>query len=375
MKKRIAAEIFHPGVFLEEEIEERGWSQIDLAEIIGKTPSDINLIINGKRSITPETAIAFGDAFGTGAELWMNLETQYQLSQAEYKQDVSLKAELYDKYPVREMIRRGWIEPSSNIEVLISRFKEFFKGSNFAYAAKKGTSYKEENTVSQGAWFQRAKQLAKACTTENRFSKARLKKCFEKLRLLIHEAEEIRHIPKLMSETGIRFVIVECMPNTKIDGATFWLDDNSPVIVLSLFYDRIDNFWFTLIHELSHVTHGEGKDKEIIDVDIFSETSNDNDLPEFEKRANKDASEFCVPTEALENFILRIHPYYLAAKIEAFAYLHKTNPGVVVGQLQHRHKTTGRGVPYSHHRKFLVKARGLLLGSALTDGYGYMPRF
>lgn len=379
MNKRTIAEIFHPGVFLEEELEARGWSQIDLAEIISKSPTDINLIIKGKRSITPETAIAFGDAFGTGAELWMNLESQYQLSQAEYKQDVSLKAKLYDKYPVREMIKRGWIESSVNIDVLVSRFLEFFEIPtlddipDFNYAGKKGTSYKEKNEPVQDAWLFRSRQLAKASMPENKFTKARLNKCYEKLRLLVHESEEIRHIPKLMSETGIRLIIVEAMPKTKIDGATYWLDENSPVIVMSLFYDRIDNFWFTLMHELSHVKHGEGKDKAIIDIDLMSETSNEEDLPDFEKRANNDSREFCVSSAALENFVLRTHPYYLAAKIEGFAYVNKTHAGIVVGQLQHKHKKTGRGVPYSHHRKFLVKVRDLLLGSTFTDGYGYMP--
>ncbi len=380
MNKRKVAEIFRPGVFLEEELETRGWSQIDLAEILGKSSTDINLIVKGKRSITPEMAIALGDAFDTGAELWMNLETQYQLSKATYKQnDVSLKAKLYDKFPVREMVKRGWIETSTNIDVLVSRFCEFFEipslddEPNFNHAAKKSTPYAVDTNASQNAWLFRARKLAKAAFTQNKFTQARLKTCFDKLRLLLHEAEEIRHIPKILSETGIRFIIVESMPKSKIDGATFWLDDDSPVVVMSLRYDRIDNFWFTLLHELSHVKNGEGKDEAIIDIDLLCETSNETDKPEFEQRADKDAAEFCISPDILESFILRTHPYYLEAKIRGFALVNKVHAGIAVGQLHHSHIKTGRGLPITHHRRLLVKVREHILGSVFTDGYGYIP--
>src|SRR3546814_1308129 len=80
-----AAEIFPPGEFLKDELEARGWSQTELAEIICRPTRRINAIIGGKRTITPETAIQLGDSLGTGPELWMNLESQYQLSQVDRK--------------------------------------------------------------------------------------------------------------------------------------------------------------------------------------------------------------------------------------------------------------------------------------------------
>src|SRR3546814_19993381 len=73
-----AAEIFPPGEFLKDELEARGWSQTELAEIIGRPTRLITEIIAGKRTITPETAIQLGDSLGTGPEPWMNLESQNQ---------------------------------------------------------------------------------------------------------------------------------------------------------------------------------------------------------------------------------------------------------------------------------------------------------
>lgn len=75
-----AAEIFPPGDFLREELEARGWTQSDLAKVIGRPLQVVNEIIKGKKRITAQTAKAIGLAFGTSAELWLNLETTYQLS-------------------------------------------------------------------------------------------------------------------------------------------------------------------------------------------------------------------------------------------------------------------------------------------------------
>jgi HTH-type transcriptional regulator/antitoxin HigA len=71
-------------------------------------------------------------------------------------------------------------------------------------------------------------------------------------------AEDLRHIPRVLAKAGIRFLVVEASPNTKIDGVCLWLDKTSPVIAMSLRYDRIDWFWFTLLHEIDHVSHREG---------------------------------------------------------------------------------------------------------------------
>ena len=88
-----------------------------------------------------------------------------------------------------------------------------------------------------------------------------------KLRLLADFPENTRKVPIVLSEMGIRFVVIEHLPKSKIDGAALWLGDDwsKPVIALSLRYDRIDSFWHTLFHECSHIKN---KDSYIVDVDI-----------------------------------------------------------------------------------------------------------
>ncbi len=78
MTNRIPAEVFRPGEFLREELEERGWTQAEFASILNRSPRLVNEIISGKRGITPETAKALGAALGTSPEYWLNLETAYR---------------------------------------------------------------------------------------------------------------------------------------------------------------------------------------------------------------------------------------------------------------------------------------------------------
>ena len=71
----------------------------------------VNEIIAGKRSISPETARDFSAALGTSAQLWMNLETAYQLSKVPPRHEkVAQEAALRERFPVREMMKRGWIK-------------------------------------------------------------------------------------------------------------------------------------------------------------------------------------------------------------------------------------------------------------------------
>ena len=73
MSARKPAEVFAPGEFLRDELEARGWTQQELAEILDRPPRLVSEIISAKRAITPETAKGLGEAFGTSAEYWMNL--------------------------------------------------------------------------------------------------------------------------------------------------------------------------------------------------------------------------------------------------------------------------------------------------------------
>jgi HTH-type transcriptional regulator/antitoxin HigA len=367
--ERILAEVFPPGEFIKDELEARGWTQLDLAQIMGRDPVQINLIVSGKQALTPETATQLGDAFGTGAQFWLNLESAYRLSQVEPAESpVARRANLYELFPVREMVKRGWVEFSPNIDVLEKRFCDFFEIPSLnevpqlGHAARKSTA--GPATTPQTAWMFRVRHVAKAVWAAA-FTARSLNQCFAALSLLRKNREDIRLVPQTLADHGIRFVIVESLPGTRIDGVTLWLDKNSPVIALSFRYDRIDWFWHTLAHEMLHVKRGDGKTEPILDTDIVGEGEPSDQQSEAERIIDNAACEFLVPAKDLNKFIARTGPYYSKYKISLFSQRLNVHPGIIVGQLQHR-----KEMSYSYNRDMLPKVRGIISLSALIDGWG-----
>ena len=72
----------HPGQFIREELEERAWSQRDLAYILGTPEQAVNMIIAGKRGVSPEMAKSLGKAFDVSADLFANLQSSYEMARA-----------------------------------------------------------------------------------------------------------------------------------------------------------------------------------------------------------------------------------------------------------------------------------------------------
>ncbi len=370
MKERIPAEGFLPGDLIKGELKERGWTQEDLAEILGRTTSAVNEIITGRRGITVDTAKGLGEALGTGAQFWLNMESAYRLSLERTRpESVSRKAVLYEAAPIRAMIKRNWIESSTNIEVLEQRLREFFGTSDLSQIPRLNCMTRkstEELTPAQRAWLFRAKNLAMAVHA-GKYTKSRLNMALERLKDMRANEADIRLIPKVLADAGIRLLIIEPFPQSKIDGASFWVN-GSPVIALSLRYDRIDSFWHTLMHEIGHVKNEDGliDNCMILDTDLLDEY---NDVKPYERAADEFAVNFLVPQKELNDFIARIQPIYSKSKIVGFANRIKVHPGIVIGQLHHRGKERG-GLDYSHSREMLVKVRHLITRAATTDGYG-----
>jgi HTH-type transcriptional regulator/antitoxin HigA len=371
---RKPAEVFPPGEYIKDELDARAWSQAEFAEILGRPARVVSELINGKRMVTPETAKEIAAAFGSTPELWMNLESAYRLSRAKNDEGaVARRARLYQAAPVKEMVRRCWIEGSANVEVLEKQVRDFFgikdldeEPQFWPYAARKSAAY----TALTRTWLYRARHLARNGMRAKRFGPGGIKAVLDRLRGLLHEPEEVRHVPHILVEAGIRFLVVEHLPQTRLDGACFWLDPDSPVIVLSLRYDRIDWFWHTLMHELGHVEHRHGlQDGEPpVDVDMFGRRPGGAGVekPEIEREADAFAVRTLIPPGELDNFIARVGPLYSQQKIRGFAGRLRVHPGIVVGQLQFRGE-----IDYSQHRRMLAPVRDILTQAALTDGWGH----
>lgn len=374
MSERRPAVVFHPGEHLLDELDARGWTQAEFAEIIGRSYRLVNEIVNGHRGITPETAKAFGAAFNTGPEFWMNLESAYNLWKSQTEDDFSdikRRAKMASIYPVRDMTLRNWLVASEDTGVLESQLLRFFEipsldatPSLVREAVARRASYEEEEmTPIQIAWLYRVKHIANSMVVP-KSSPKKLERALEELKKLRGHPEQMRHIPALLEESGVRFVLVEHLLSSKIDGVCFWIGD-SPVIGMTLRYDRIDNFWFVLRHEIEHVLNGDGKDYAIVDSNIMEKAS-ESSLSEQEERANQAAAEFCAPQDLLDNFIARKGEYISKKDFLGFALSLNIHPGIVAGQLR---KKTRRWELFNYMN---APIREHITPVSMTDGYGHV---
>ncbi len=347
----------HPGYYIKEEMEERGWSQRDLAFILGVSEQAINPILNGKRGISPEMAKVLGEGFDVPAEFFANLQQAYDLAQARTPDtSVALRRTMQSTYPVREMIKRGWIE-QSDATMLQIQLTRFFDVPSFEHAAKKTPG---EISPAQSAWLYRVRQLAKSISVPAYSEKALRDAVSKELPSLLYAPDEVRQIPRILTQCGVKFIVVEKLPNAKIDGVCFWLD-GVPVIGMSLQHDRIDNFWFVLRHECEHVLNQHGKEKEIMDIDLDIATIS---ISEEERIANDAASNFCAPSDKLDFWLKRKHPYYYERDVLAFSRTVERHPGLVVGQIRRKLNR------YDYLTRYLVKIRHFVLPVSMADGWG-----
>ena len=364
-----------PGQLIESLLEKRGWNQIVLGLVLGVERTTANKLVTGKKPVDAEIALMLESAFDVPAERFLELQKNMDLAMARLAARPNAKGEirahLFRGLPISEMIKRGWIsaEDVRDVPKVEAGLIKFFGADSLSeieilpHAAKK-TNVASPASPVQIAWLYRVKTLAEDMLV-GRYSPSSVKGAVEKLSKLLASPEEIRHVPKILAECGVRFIIVESLSSAKIDGVCFWLNATSPVIGMSLRYDRIDNFWFVLRHELEHVIQLHGLSEMMLDAELEGDKAGTTEnIPEEERIANDAAGRFCVPAKQMQSFIERKAPFFAERDILGFAKTYGIHPGLVAGQLA-RH--TGR---YERFRKHLVKVRSIVSPGAMVDGWG-----
>jgi HTH-type transcriptional regulator/antitoxin HigA len=305
-------------------------------------------------------------ALGQPAAVFARIQAEWDVLHAEDPDpSVLARSRILSRYPLREMVRRGWIDPQhreGSLEHQVCQFFDVQRLDDVPYLAHSGkkTDY-SHIPPAQLVWLFRVRQIASEMHPNSTYSAGRLREAIETFKDMRDEPEAVRHVPRLLDEAGIRFVVVEGLPGGEIDGVCFWLSPNDPVIGMSMRFDRIDNFWFVLRHECSHVLHGHGKRRAIVDVDLDRDTSSVSDE---EQIANSEAADFCVPSVQMKSFYLRKNPFFSDNDVLAFSKRMRIHPGLTVGQL---HRITKR---YDLLRRHLVRVRSYLARSTMMDGWG-----
>lgn len=351
-----AARVVKPGQIMARELEARGWSQKDLAEIMGRPIQAINEIVGGSKQITPNTAHELAQVFGTSPEFWMNLETNYRLHQAQKESDSSdipRRSKVYSLAPVKELIKRAWIKPPASVGDLEKSVCAFLEISSPDKEPEFEVAVSRRHSVERGpvdaaqiAMLKRAKHLV-ASQKVARFDRKKFRTAIPQLLGCAKDMQSVAKVPKLLKDLGVRFAIVPSLPQSFLDGATFNLDGN-PVIVLSLRYDRIDNFWFTFMHEIRHVYAGHRGIFVNNDLDQGSGSAE-------EKDADDSAQDWLIDADRYKAFVNAARPYFSRQSIVKFSQDIGRHPGIVLGRLHHE-----KTVPYSHLRPMLEKVKLIL---------------
>jgi HTH-type transcriptional regulator / antitoxin HigA len=144
------AEAFPPGSYLRDELEARGWSEKEFAEIIGRPAQAVSEILNGRKQIVPDTALAIAEALGTSPNLWLNLQTNYSLFVASTERppltSIGRRAALRSKVPVSELRKRGWLPETNDLDQLelavldLLGIDDLDKEPTFAVAARRSST-------------------------------------------------------------------------------------------------------------------------------------------------------------------------------------------------------------------------------------------
>ena len=364
-----------PGQYLQALLAERQWSQSLLAVVLKTPDTTVSRLARDEKPIDAPTALVLGEVFGVQPEVFLNLQRNYDLAVARITAipdpTRADRATLLSELPVVEMRNRGWLDFKDVREVtrVESELTRFFEVPSVGeievlpHAAKR-TVVSGEVSAPQLAWIYRVRQIARAMVVP-KYSTSALQRAVREMKDLLVSAEAVGRVPRLLAEAGVRFVVVESLSAAKIDGVCFWLDDRSPVIGMTLRYDRIDNFWFVLRHECEHVLRGDGRQSIALDAELERDRAGTGPgVEEEELAANRAAADFCVPGKMLEAFIARKAPVFTRRDIIGFSRVVKVHPGLIAGQLQN---ATGR---YEGLGDNLIRVRNKVLTHVVHDGWG-----
>lgn len=331
--------IVPPGETLEELLEHYDMTQAELAERTGRTPKLINEIIKGKAALTPETALQFEHVFGVEADFWNNLESNYRQMLARKRNDEQLKEQLdlLNKFPVKFMIKNGWIkaekENTNQLKELLTFFGvASFKALNEVWgeifnqpeAAFRKTEAFPSNAESIAVWLRKGELEARNINCAP-YDEKKFKESLKEIRLLTDEDPEnfIPQLTEICAKAGVAVAFVPETPGSRVSGATTW-NGKKPIIILSFRYKSNDHLWFTFFHEAGHILK---HSKKITFLEF-----KDN-IDEYEEEADQFASTTLIPSKKYNDFIKKRN--FKEQAIIAFAEEVKIAPGVVLGRLQH----------------------------------------
>jgi HTH-type transcriptional regulator/antitoxin HigA len=309
-------------------MEQLSLRQKDLVPYIGSA-SRVSEVLGGRRSLTLSMMRALHEGLGIPAEVLLQ---QRGARIPEESTDVDWR-----RFPAGEMAKRGWL-PGNASEVK-ERAEEYLRGFlqpllaaglEAAHCrATIGGDAAVEVDYALLAWIARIVAVA-GQESAPPYRPGVIDDSFMTHLVQLSPYEEGPLLAKkFLHRNGIRLVIEPHLRHTRLDGAAIMTKDGAPIIGMTLRYDRVDHFWFTLCHELGHVAlHLRGAG-EIVDREVGSSASLED---QREREANAFAEIAIVGVEALREAGLIDRP--TPAAVEALAVRLRVHPALVAGRVR-----------------------------------------
>lgn len=358
-----------PGAIIQKSMEYMGWNQTDLSQITGLVGKTISLLVQDKQKISPDIAIRLGNAFGKSPDFWLNLSAKWQISKEENKVQkeelIKAKAQMYKYMPVNEIKNKGWfLNDVSTLSGIQNEYERLFGTKDFPekyyetermkFAARQTRDDTELTNYYRTTWFSFAKLHAKNIEDQaknwSKYDAQALKEIAENL---YEYTTQVNGIEKITSDlkniAGVQFFVLSHLSKTYLDGAAF-LQDDRPFIVYTGRYDREDNFWFVIAHEIAHILHHyDFLEKPFLDNMDDKEAIKKN---EREAEADKYANMY-LHKQSVLRFASQIGKYVTEQRIFNISRNSGVSVPVALGMMQHEGI-----VPWSRFSKYKPKVMG-----------------
>ena len=235
----------------------------------------------------------------------------------------------WERFPVREMVKRGWIACENSISELFDAVPEWERLCPL-YHQMRIRSNKQVDPYSLAAWTARIVLKSRDQSLRGRFNldSIDLSLMRDLAKLSDSETGPQDAIGRL-AELGIAVVVEPHLPRTHLDGAALWAGGDTAIIGLTIRYDRIDNFWYCLMHELAHLALHAGDER---DLHFFDDLDTSEEIDPREVEADELAFEALIPKGAWDASPAKLLPSKEAAELLAKEL--KIHPAIVAGRMR-----------------------------------------
>ncbi len=286
-----------PAAAIQFRMDQEGLSQRDLIPYLGSR-AKVSEVLSGKRPITMAMARAL--------HRHLRIPADVLLQEPGAAFDPTFDDLDARRFPLKEMARRGWIpalpDLAGRAEEVVRGLIERAGGREVALAPlyRKNDQRRinaKADDYALRAWCWQVMAAANDHPPAAAYQTGAVSAEFmrEVAQLSPHDDGPIR-ARALLNEHGIGLEVVRHLPRTHLDGAALRMGDGRPVIGLTLRYDRIDNFWFCLLHELAHVgLHMDGNGDEAFVDDLSLRDAAGAPADSKERAADASAEEALIP--------------------------------------------------------------------------------